>query len=196
MVFLIHTELRCTANHTSYEVVTGVKAAEASSKVKVKEIPLQAWTGPEGSRRLKLPDFKTIGTWKRQGCQPYASAAFNPPSKFSWYSFLLEAESTQGQGLRKRKIPVTSSGIQPATFRLVAHCLNQLRYRVPPTAYSAEVKEGVQLYHCPHLGRSGFIDCEHFKILHSDCHNLWCAGEMHFVGHVLYEGVYYKKPFT
>ena len=26
-----------------------------------KAIPLQAWTGPEGSRRLRLPDFKTIG---------------------------------------------------------------------------------------------------------------------------------------
>ena len=30
-------------------------------KVKVKAIPLQAWTGPEGSRSLRLPDFKTIG---------------------------------------------------------------------------------------------------------------------------------------
>jgi hypothetical protein len=29
---------------------------------KDKAIPLQAWTGPEGSRRLRLPDFKTIGT--------------------------------------------------------------------------------------------------------------------------------------
>ena len=29
-----------------------------------KAIPLQAWTGPEGSRRLRLPDFKTIGTWR------------------------------------------------------------------------------------------------------------------------------------
>ena len=28
----------------------------------VKAIPLQAWTGPEGSRRFRLPDFKTIGT--------------------------------------------------------------------------------------------------------------------------------------
>jgi len=27
-----------------------------------KAIPLQAWRGPEGSRRLRLPDFKTIGT--------------------------------------------------------------------------------------------------------------------------------------
>jgi len=31
-------------------------------KGKVKAIPLQAWTGPEGSRRLRLPDFKKIGT--------------------------------------------------------------------------------------------------------------------------------------
>jgi len=29
---------------------------------KGKAIPLQAWTGPEGSRRMRLPDFKTIGT--------------------------------------------------------------------------------------------------------------------------------------
>jgi len=29
---------------------------------KGKAIPLQAWTGPGGSRRLRLPDFKTIGT--------------------------------------------------------------------------------------------------------------------------------------
>jgi hypothetical protein len=27
-----------------------------------KAIPLQALTGPEGSRRLRLPDFKTVGT--------------------------------------------------------------------------------------------------------------------------------------
>jgi hypothetical protein len=29
---------------------------------KGKAIPLQALTGPEGSRRLRLPDFMTIGT--------------------------------------------------------------------------------------------------------------------------------------
>jgi hypothetical protein len=31
-------------------------------KVKGKAIPLQTWTGPEDSRRLRLPDFKTVGT--------------------------------------------------------------------------------------------------------------------------------------
>jgi hypothetical protein len=29
---------------------------------KAKAIPLQAWTGPEGSTSLILPDFKTVGT--------------------------------------------------------------------------------------------------------------------------------------
>jgi len=32
--------------------------------IKDKAIPLQAWTGPEGSRRLRLSDFKTIGIWR------------------------------------------------------------------------------------------------------------------------------------
>jgi len=31
-------------------------------KVKGIAIPLQAWTDPEGSRRVRLPDFKTVGT--------------------------------------------------------------------------------------------------------------------------------------
>jgi len=29
---------------------------------KSQAIPLQAWTGPDGSRRLRLPDFETVGT--------------------------------------------------------------------------------------------------------------------------------------
>jgi len=47
-----------------------------------KAIPLQAWTDLECSKRLRLPDFKTIGTWRWQGCQPYAPAAFTPQETF------------------------------------------------------------------------------------------------------------------
>jgi hypothetical protein len=48
------------------------------SKGKGKAIPLQAWTDPEGSRKLRLPDFNTINTCMWQGCQPYAPVAFTP----------------------------------------------------------------------------------------------------------------------
>jgi len=30
----------------------------------------KARTGTVGSRRLRLPHFKTIGTWRWYGCQP------------------------------------------------------------------------------------------------------------------------------
>jgi hypothetical protein len=35
------------------------------------------------------------------------------------------------EGKLELKNPKTSSGIEPATFRLAASCLNHLRYRVP-----------------------------------------------------------------
>jgi len=60
---------------------------------KSKAVPLQAWSSPEGSRKLRLPDFVTTAERMVVGCQPYAPAAFTP-RKCSWYSFLLEAEST------------------------------------------------------------------------------------------------------
>jgi hypothetical protein len=61
--------------------------------ISVKAISLQAWTGPEGCRRLRLPYFKIFDTWRWYGCQSYAPATFTPPpqKKHSWYSFMLES---------------------------------------------------------------------------------------------------------
>jgi hypothetical protein len=78
-----------------------VPQARTLCTVKGRAIPLQALTGPEGSRRFRLPDFKTIGTWSWQVCQPYAPATFTP-SKYPWYSFLLEAESPHGHSAAGR----------------------------------------------------------------------------------------------
>ena len=61
----------------------------------VKAVPLQAWSGPEGSRNLRFPDFMT----KAQDGGKVVSLTHRPPlppRKYTWYSFLLEAESTPG----------------------------------------------------------------------------------------------------
>jgi hypothetical protein len=45
-----------------YNCLTPLKIIQFCKCVKGKAIPFQAWTGPEGSRKLRLPDFKTVGT--------------------------------------------------------------------------------------------------------------------------------------
>ena len=50
-----------TGSNYSYlnkSVLCGVSCL-ASVKSKGKAVPLQAWSGPEGSRQLRLPDFLT-----------------------------------------------------------------------------------------------------------------------------------------
>ena len=63
--------------------------------IKVKAVPLQVWTDPEGSRKLRFPDFVTTP----QDGDKVVSLTHRPPlppRKYSWYSFMLEAESTPG----------------------------------------------------------------------------------------------------
>ena len=61
-------------------------------KGKCKAIPLQAWRSPKGSSRLRLPDFKTVGTWGGKVVSPTHRPSL-PPRK---YSLMLEAGSTPG----------------------------------------------------------------------------------------------------
>jgi len=64
-------------------------------KGKGKTVPLQARSGPEGSRKLRFPDFVTTA----QDGGKVVSLTHRPlftPRKYSWYSFLSEAESTPG----------------------------------------------------------------------------------------------------
>jgi hypothetical protein len=63
--------------------------------VKGKAISLQAWTGPEGYRSSRLPNFKQSA---HEGGKIVRPTHRTPLSygKYSWYSFLLEAESSQG----------------------------------------------------------------------------------------------------
>jgi hypothetical protein len=76
--------------------------------VKGKAIPVQAWTDPEGSRRLRLPDFKTIATWRCWSCQPYAPAVLTP-RKYLWCLFLWIAESTSKHSAAGRIMSMKNS---------------------------------------------------------------------------------------
>jgi hypothetical protein len=60
--------------------------------IKGKSVPLQAWSGPEGSRKLRFPDFMTTAQAGGKVISLTHPAAFTP-KKFSWLSFLLGAES-------------------------------------------------------------------------------------------------------
>ena len=62
---------------------------------KGKAVPLQARSGPEGSRKLRFPDFMTTA----QDGDKVVNLTHRPPlppRKYTWYSFLLEADSTLG----------------------------------------------------------------------------------------------------
>jgi len=60
---------------------------------KGKALPVLAWTGPEGSICLRLTDFKTVAHGSGKVVSPLHQSPL-PPKKYSWYAFLLEAEST------------------------------------------------------------------------------------------------------
>ena len=104
------TEIFHWYNPSSCTVALGL-VQPLTEMSKGKAVPLQAWTGPEGSRKLGLPDFVTPAqdsgrlSTLHTGClytqeiflvQPYTRSPL-PPRKYSWYSFLLENVSTQGQ---------------------------------------------------------------------------------------------------
>jgi len=42
-----------------YNLGTSFFPGKGNGKGKGKAVPLQAWTGPEGSRKLRFPDFVT-----------------------------------------------------------------------------------------------------------------------------------------
>jgi hypothetical protein len=54
--------------------------------------PLEAWSGPECSRKLRFPDFMTMA----HEADKFVSLTHRPPlppgNTYTWYSFLLEAE--------------------------------------------------------------------------------------------------------
>jgi hypothetical protein len=87
---------------------------------------------------IGFQNFQTIGTFRWEDCQPYAPAAFTSQEIFlvlsSVRGWVNHRTTVWPEGLCQSKIPVTPSGMEPATLPFVTRCLNQLRHGVPPVS--------------------------------------------------------------
>ena len=114
---------------------------------KGKSVPLQAWSGPEGSRKLGSPDFMTTA----QESGKVVNLKHRPPLPPGILLVLISVRGwvdprtiVRSKGLCQWKIPMTPYGIEPATFRFVAQHLNHCATAVPRFQGNIITKEHVK----------------------------------------------------
>jgi len=102
-------------------------------------IPLQAWTGPLGSSKLRFPELLDNRHMKVARLSALNTGRLYTPRRYQWYSFLLETGPTPEA--------MTLSVIEPATFRICSVISIAQRRNVAVNIGYARQQEGSGKFH-------------------------------------------------
>jgi hypothetical protein len=129
------------ASYTSFRGrILGVSLSKSHALTKLNTLPLsarplQACTGLWVSRRLRLPEFLHSQHMKVVRLLVVRTGRLCPPEiplvLVSVRRRVHPRAIVRPEGLNQSKIPMTPSGIDLASFWLVAQSLNQLHHHVP-----------------------------------------------------------------
>ena len=108
-------------------------------RIKGKAIPVQAWVSPEGSRRLRVPDFEIISTQRWLRLSSLLTSRLYPPGIISGTHFCSRLHQPQGHRADGRIMSMKNLKFRESNLRpsgLLRSASTTAPLRAPHTHFS------------------------------------------------------------